>query len=622
MCGIAGVVDRTGHPVDATSLLGCLRHRGPDSVGTYERPGVAIGQTRLAVIDLVTGDPPVTTPDGAIGVAFNGEIYNYQALRSELRQRGHQLTTTGDTEVICHLAEELEPVQLAQRLDGMFAFAVWDERRQRLVLGRDRFGKKPLYWWHQGGRFVFGSEIKAVASDPDVPTRLEPTAISAHLHFGYVPSPRTFFEGIHSLAPAHVLTLSPGGEVTIERYWSVPVQGVDGVEALDISFEEASREVRRLLVDAVDRRMVADVPLGAYLSGGVDSTAIVACMARLAPQPPRTFTIGFEDEAGFDERPHAARTAALYGTEHTEFVVQPDKVELIERLVWHHDQPFGDSSALPSFLLAEMTRRHVTVALSGDGGDELFGGYERFAAGVAIDRMSRWPASRRVGPAVARRLPVGAFGGRAARAQRMLARLDRDPVDAYFSWLGFMSDQWQQRLVGSTDHWALEDFRERFASTSGAPMLERLLAVNAQTYLVDDLLPKADRMAMAHGLEVRSPLLDTELAELAFRLPSAHKVRGMSLKRVLKSAVRDLVPKEVLSRRKHGFAVPLDRWFRTDLKGYVDAMLCSSTTRTGQHLKPEAIRELVTEHQAGVADHGHAIWTLLTLEVFLRHAGW
>ncbi len=622
MCGIAGIVDHRGRPTPVGGLLAKLRHRGPDSVGIYERPGVGLGQARLAVIDLLTGDPPIVTPDGSVAVAFNGEIYNFQALRRDLLQRGHRLCTAGDTEVIVHLAEELDAVELARRLDGMFAFALWDDRRKRLVLGRDRFGKKPLYWWHDGSRLVFASEIKAVVADAAVPSRMEPSAMAAYLQFGYVPCPRTFFEGIHALPPAHVLTLEADGHVTLERYWSLPVPGVDGVDVLDLSLEEAGREVRRLLVGAVERRLVADVPLGAFLSGGVDSSAVVACMARITHRPVRTFTIGFEDDSGLDERPYAARVAARYGTEHTEFVVHPDKTELIERLVFHHDQPFGDSSALPTFLLAELTRQQVTVAMSGDGADELFGGYERFAAALAVDRIGRLPGARVAAAVAVDRVPWEVFGRRGHSLQRLLRAADRDTLDAYLTWLSFVPETWRSRLLGSVDGWAADDARHRFAATAGAPLLERLLALNAQTYLLDDLLPKVDRMAMAHGLEVRSPFLDTALAEFAMRLPSRHKVRGLSLKRVLKAAVADLVAGDLLRRRKHGFGIPVDRWFRTDLAGYVDGMLCSNSSRLAHHVKADVVGALVAEHRNGAADHGHALWALLTLEVFLRHEGW
>jgi asparagine synthase (glutamine-hydrolysing) len=634
MCGIAGVCDRRGRNLDGVEALAAtLHHRGPDSLGSYPKSGAhlrggageaaaVIAQSRLAVIDLVTGDPPITNEDGTIGVVLNGEIYNYRSLAAELAARGRRFATRCDTEVIAHLAEDCEPVALARRLDGMFAFAVWDQRRRRLVLGRDRFGKKPLYYWAGGGRLVFGSELKAVLADPGVPRTLDPGAVPAYLTFGYVPSPATFFEGVRSVPPGHVLTFDGDG-VTLERYWEPPVPGLDGCTTLDVGLEEAAREVRRLLCDAVDRRLVADVPLGAFLSGGVDSSAVVAFMARLSPTPVRTFTIGFDDHDGFDERPFAAQVARRYGTDHTEFVVKADMTELVERLVYHHDQPFGDSSALPTFILSEQTRAEVTVALCGDGGDELFGGYERFAAALAMGRLSVLPPGVWGGVSgVLGRLGGGALGGRVASAQRLLQRLPFEMPDSYLSWLSYVPESWRQRLLDHPSDWGQEQYRSLWAATEGSAPLDRLLNLNLRTYLLDDLLPKVDRMAMAHGLEVRSPFLDTELAEFVLRLPPATKIAGMAQKRALKAAVVDLLPPEVLKRRKRGFGVPLDRWFRTDLASYIESMLCSPTSRCGQHLDAAALRELVADHQSGRANLGHALWTLLTLEVFLRHEGW
>lgn len=592
-------------------------------MGAYAQPGVVIAQTRLAIVDLVTGDPPITNEDGSIGVAFNGEIYNFRQLQAQLVRGGHQLKTKCDTEVIAHLGEDHEPVALARRLDGMFAFALWDERRRRLVLGRDRFGKKPLYYWTDGERFVFGSELKAVLADPFVPRSLDPAAIPAYLTFGYVPTPATFFEGVRSVPPGHVLTFDGEGLVTLESYWRPPLPGVDGCTALALPFADAHREVRRLLSSAVERRLVADVPLGAFLSGGIDSSAVVALMAGLSSAPVKTFTIGFHDRDGYDERPYAAQVARRFGTEHTEFVVEPDKAELIERLVVHHDQPFGDSSALPTFLLSQLTRQHVTVALCGDGGDELFGGYERFAAALALQRLDRVPASAvKVLSRAVGRLPSDSLQGRVGSAQRMLERLPFEMPDAFLAWLSFVPDSWRSRLLEHPSNWAQDQYRAIWASTEGAPRLDRLLSLNVRTYLLDDLLPKVDRMAMAHGLEVRSPFLDTALAEFVMRLPPSSKVSGVSLKRVLKAAVKDLLPADILRRRKRGFGVPLDRWFRTDLRSYVDSMLCRDGARVAAYVDGDTVRAMVAEHQAGAGNLGHALWTLLTLEVFLRHEGW
>ncbi len=603
--------------------LRCLDHRGPDSSGVYARHDAVIGQTRLAIIDLEGGDPPITNEDASVGVALNGEIYNYRSLGDSLSNDGHAFSTRCDTEVIAHLAEDLEPVDLARRLEGMFAFAVWDERRGRLVLGRDRMGKKPLYYWSGGDALVFGSEIKAVLAHPWVSRELDVEAIPDYLAFGYVPTPRTFFRGVRSVPPGHVLTRGPGGDVLVESYWEPPIPGVNGVSTLDVTLDEAAAEVLRLLSAAVERRMVADVPLGAFLSGGVDSSTVVALMARSSSRPVQTFTIGFEDDEGFDERPHARLVSERMATEHVEFVVKPNAVDLVERLVWHHDQPFGDSSAIPTFLLSELTRSHVTVALCGDGGDELFAGYERFAAALLLERFQRLPSgARRALIGSASRLPPRLLGGRAASVRRFLACADSTLPDALLSWVGFVGEDWRGELLGRPSSGGVEEFRQRWDEMDGATSLDRLLALNLRTYLLDDLLPKVDRMSMAHALEVRSPLLDQHLAEFALRLPQAVRIRGMKGKLALKRAAQQLLPDEILSRRKRGFGVPLERWFRSDLRPYLQQTVGAPAARVRSYVKPEALDRLLAEHDAGQADHRHAIWTLLTLEVFLQREGW
>ncbi len=620
MCGIAGFVQREVRvpPETVNQQLRLLEHRGPDSTGVFTGRRAVVGQTRLSVIDLVTGDPPIRNEDHSIGVALNGEIYNFKELREGLLARRHHLKTEGDTEVIAHLAEELEPAALAAALHGMFAFAVWDEERERLILGRDRFGKKPLFYWHGDGSFVFASELNALLAHPEVPRRVDPNVVPAYLTFGYVPSPRTFYEGICSVPPGHVLVVDRDGGVRMERYWEPRVPGAHPVERIDLSFDEAAREVRSLLDGAVARRLEADVPLGAFLSGGVDSSAVVGIMAGLIDRPVKTFTIGFDD-AGFDERAYARVVASGFKTDHTEFLVKPDAVELVDKLVWHHGQPFGDSSAIPTYLLSELTRAHVTVALSGDGGDELFGGYERFAAALLADKIQRLPSAvTRGGTALIRLMRPGALGGRGRSIERFMEHAHLGLPDALREWVGYVDSAQVASLAGRTSPWAFEDYRRVWEQTRGAETLDRLLYLNLRTYLLDDLLPKVDRMSMAHGLEVRSPLLDHELAEFALRLPQSARIKGWDFKQVLKASVRDLIPPELLRRRKRGFGVPLDRWFREELRSYVEAKLVSPDARIANVLRKEAVVDLVAEHRAGAADHGHALWTLLTLEVFLR----
>lgn len=602
--------------------LSTLRHRGPDTEGIHACGPAVIGQSRLRIIDIAGGDPPITSEDGTIGVALNGEIYNYRELRVGLIERGHRLETATDTEVIAHLAEDLAPRDLAIALDGMFAFACWDGGHQRLVLARDRLGKKPLYYWWGDGIFVFGSEIKALLAHPRVPERLRMESLPGYLTYGYVPTPDTFFEGIQSLPPGHVLTYTPGSPPSIESYWTVPSQAFGGSDPLDISFEQAASRVKSLLGEAVERRLVSDVPLGAFLSGGIDSSAIVAMMAERASAPVPTFCIGFDDPDGFDERRYARVVAERFKTDHTEFVVKPDAADLIERLVWHYDQPFGDSSALPTYLLCEVTGRSVTVALSGDGGDEVFGGYERFAAGWVRHHVERMPLALR-------RLAAGAvttagypIRHRLGKARRMLADPDLTLPRSYLGWVTFVPRGWRDRLLPGRSGEPLDDYGRIWQATDGRDVVTRLLDLNLQTYLLDDLLPKVDRMSMAHGLEVRSPFLDHRLVEFAARLPSTNLVRGFSLKRVLRAAMADTLPQEILGRRKHGFGVPLDRWFRGELLPYVKSMLLSRSTRATSILSEPALAALVAEHESGAASHGHSLWTLLTLEMFLRQHKW
>jgi asparagine synthase (glutamine-hydrolysing) len=623
VCGIAGAVRAGVSQDEVEGQLRLLGHRGPDASGVFgSGPGV-IGQTRLSVIDLVTGDPPMTSEQGTVGAVLNGEIYNYREIRKRLLNTGHILASEGDTEVIAHLAEQSEPVELARQLDGMFAFAVWDTSRDRLVLGRDRLGKKPLYYWSDGNSLVFASEIKALLVHPNVPCRMDSAVLPAYLTFGYVPSPRTFFEEIRSVPPAHVLVFEPGAGPTLHSYWEPPLRLPGRSAPAYTSLDNAAHAVRAALSSAVERRLVADVPLGAFLSGGVDSSSVVALMAGLMSEPVSTFTIGFDNAGGFDERPFARSVAERFGTDHTEFVVSPDAASLIERLVWHHDQPFGDSSALPTYLLSELTRRHVTVALCGDGGDELFAGYERFAAGVALSRFQRLPdLVQRCASGLFAALPRGAFSGRARSLQRFVDVRELPLPEAYLSWVSYVPEAWRSAMCPDGSPWGLEDYLRIWDGTASADVLDRLLFLNLRTYLLDDLLPKVDRTSMAHGLEVRSPFLDTALLEQASQLAPSTKLRGLSLKRVLKHAMSDLLPPEVLHRRKHGFALPLDSWFRNELRGYLEARLLPRSARARVHLQGEAVDRMVGEHLSGTADHGHALWTLVTLEEFLRRQGW
>jgi asparagine synthase (glutamine-hydrolysing) len=626
MCGIAGSlgVGQSAVARKATAVqLEKLRHRGPDATGTFSREEGSIGQARLSVIDLVTGDPPVTDEGGRIGAVLNGEIYNFAVLREELRQDGHRLSTHGDTEVLAHLAERVEPSDLARRLDGMFAFAIWDSERHRLLLGRDRLGKKPLYFWSGNGRLVFGSEIKALLVHPWVTSELDLEAIEPYLTFGYVPTPGTFFRGIESVPPGSVLVAEPGSAPRIEQYYELPGQIRSDVLALPM--KEAAREVRRLLEQAVDKRLLSDVPLGAFLSGGLDSSAVVAAMVRHSGKRVRTFTIGFEDNQGFDERPWASQVARHLGTDHTEFVVKPDAADLLERLVALHDQPFGDSSALPTYLLSELTRKDVTVALCGDGGDELFAGYGRVAASLAISHLGQ--GGRRLAVAGARLLAVfpdrySTLRLRLAKVKRLLGAASLPPQQALLRWISYVPAEVRSELLRTPSNLGTQQYEKMWRAATGVDLLGRLLALNIHSYLLDDLLVKVDRMSMAHGLEVRSPFLDTQLVDFALRLPSKLKLRGLSLKRVLKVAMADALPAEIIERPKHGFGLPLARWFRTDLRSFVESRLGNNGARVRRHLASGPLDALLAEHMSATLNHEHALWTLLTLEEFLRQQGW
>lgn len=624
MCGIAGFVQRNGTAEREVldRQLALMLHRGPDSIGSFGSGRALIGQTRLAVIDLVTGDPPVTNEDGDVGVALNGEIYNFHDLRANLMREGHRFRTTGDTEVLAHLAEDSDAEVMANRLDGMFAFAVWDERRERLWLVRDRLGKKPLYYWSDGQTLVFGSEIKSVLAHPRVPRRLNPNAIDPYLSVGYVPTPDTFYESIYSLPPGHVLTVESDLRVQLRRYWEPPVPGRDGVSFHDLSFSDASVKVRAELERAVRRRLVADVPLGAFLSGGLDSSAVVAIMANSSSHAVKTFTIGFEN-AEFDERTQARAVARALHTDHEEFVVKPDAAALLEEIVWHCDQPFGDSSALPTYLLSELTRRHVTVALAGDGGDELFAGYDRFRAALFARPLSRLPRVVHAGAGRVLELVERRRGStHRSRAARFLRTAHLGLPDAYFEWCDFVLDQDRRRRVVPSGAGSDGAMRAAWEHSDGAEPLIRLLDLNLRTYLLDDLLPKVDRMSMAHALEVRSPFLDHHLVELALRLPVAYRLRAGTTKRVLRAAVRDLVPDQVLKRAKQGFGVPLDDWFRNDLRAFSRELLAGRGCRLADHVDKGEVASLLREHTSGAASHGHALWALAQLEVFLRRQQW
>ena len=619
MCGLAGVVHFDGAPVAASVLQAmgaALCHRGPDAEGIREdhagAPAVGLVHRRLSIIDLSpAANQPLGGEDGRVQVMLNGEIYNFQELRDSLAN-GHTFRTHGDTEVIAHGYED-HGDDIIPLLDGMFALAIWDARSRRLVLARDPFGKKPLYYWSDARRLVFGSEIKALLAG-GVPAEMADERLREYLAFGYVPTPATLFRGIRKLPPASLMVVDAQGPSAPRAYWDLayPPEG----EAVRVSLDEAAQRVRELLEAAVRKRLVADVPLGVLLSGGVDSSAVAALMARLVPGRVKTFAVGFEGDAYFDERPHAAHVARHLGTEHHESVVAPHAAELMETLLHHHDEPFGDSSALPTYLVAREARRDVTVALNGDGGDEVFAGYDKFWAALLARRIpGPLRAVLRMG---ARALPEGVHQhGRLERLRRFADKATRPEVERIAGWSLFFDLPEIDALIRVPEGDVLASYREALAHVEGRSLLSRLLYLNARTYLLDDLLPKMDRMSMAHALETRSPFLDRALAQYVATLPDDLKRRGRHGKVVLKKAVADLLPAAILVRKKHGFGVPLGAWFRGELRPLVEDTLLDGS-RVGRRLDAAEIRRIFDDHVAGRADRGHQLWTLLTLELWMR----
>lgn len=653
MCGICGYLARGGPAAPQTlrAMTAALAHRGPDGEGRHAEGRVALGHRRLSIIDLSeAASEPMTNEDGSLWLVFNGEIYNFRELRRGLEGR-HRFKSQGDGEVILHLYEEKGDAAVAE-LDGMFAFALWDARRRRLLLARDRAGKKPLFY-HDGPRlFAFASEVKALLSHPDVPHERDPKALPLYLTYGYVPTPGTFYAGIRALPPGHTLVATEAGAAAPVRYWRARFTsgdgrgggGFDGPGLLSESMPraggsdrpvaqgtatgagptsdtEAEERFRALLQAAVERRLVADVPLGAFLSGGLDSSSVVALMARAAGARVKTFTIGFAGGAEYDERAHARVVAERFATEHTEFVVEPKALDLVDRLVYHHDGPFGDSSAVPTFLLSELTRTHVTVALNGDGGDEVFAGYLRLYGGALSERVPRAAFAGLAG--LLGLLPEPKDRKHPLRFAKRFAEAGRLPLlERYLRWNAYFTGDLEAllrpELAATLDRGALlESFRSAFAAGSGST-LARLLQLNFETYLVDDLLVKMDRMSMAHGLEARSPFLDTALVEFGASLPDRLRMRFGKGKLLLRSAMRGLLPPSILARGKMGFGAPLGAWFRSDLAGFVRERLLDPASPLYEYLRPEAVSAVIERHGAARADLSAKIWSLLTLESWLR----
>jgi len=609
MCGIAGILDLDGVPVgeeEVRAMCASLSHRGPDGEGVYFAPGVGLGMRRLSVIDLGTGDQPVRNEDGTAWVVFNGEIYNYLELRTDLEQRGHRFHTSSDTESIVHLYEERGRA-CVRDLRGMFGFAIWDQTNRSLLLARDRLGIKPLYYVETGGRLAFASELKALLRLPEVEAKIDWRAFGALISTLCTPADQSIIAGIRKLEPGHVLVARPGRGVRVERYWDVWFDPTPGRRE-----EDVAAELRSLLEESVRLHMISDVPLGAFLSGGVDSSSVVALMSRQTTGRVKTFSIGFR-EAEFDEAADARLVAGALGTEHHERTLLPDLSEILEDVVYHLDEPFGDSSAIPTYMVSRLASEHVKVVLSGDGGYELFAGYERYAAEERDRRhgaAARWVMGR-----VGRLMPPGMRGrGRLLHlslpdGRRYLDRLTL--YDGHEKRALLSRDVFEE--VARHDPWTRE--AERLARDGH--WLSRLQDVDLTSYLPQDILTKVDRMSMAHSIEARVPLLDHKVVEFAARIPPEMLLRDGTSKRILKRAMSGLVPESVFQKPKRGFAVPLGRWFGGPLRDLPRDLLLSERSRQRGILDTTAVERLLQDtKRRGPLDL--PIWTLVSFEMWCR----
>ena len=616
MCGICGLVRLDGATAPDRGALAAMNetlvHRGPDSDGIAVDGPVGLAVRRLSIIDLEGGEMPIANEDGTVTVVQNGEIYNYRELRERLERSGHRFSTHSDTEVLVHLYEEHGP-GFVEQLRGMFAIALWDSRARRLLVARDRFGIKPLYYREAGGTLSFASELKALLRQPGFSGDIDFDALQAFLAFNSIPAPLTIFSEARKLPAGHVL-IWEGGGIELRSY--ARPQPLPADELRSESPDELATELRERLRDSVRAHLVADVPVGVLLSGGVDSSALTALASEQSSAPVNTFSIGFEEES-FDELESARLVAERYGTEHHELVLRPDAAELLPRLVEAFDEPFADSSALPTYLVSELAAGSVKVALSGEGGDELFGGYYTYVADLLARRVG--PLASAVAPLV-RRLPSSS--ARVSfdyKAKRFVAGANLPPLERHHAWKEIFGPEARSELLradrqGGADPLAV--YRERYAETEGAELLARLQDVDLGIYLVDDLLVKTDRASMAHSLETRVPFLDAEVAELALALPSRLKVRGFSKKRLLRKAVAPLLPEQILRARKQGFSIPVAAWLRGDLQGYAREVLSAETLARQGFFEPPTVKALIDEHVNGRTDLSRQIWGLMSFTLW------
>jgi asparagine synthase (glutamine-hydrolysing) len=620
MCGIAGVVyrdpERPVEPGVLAAMAAAVAHRGPDAEGFYRAPGVGLAHRRLSIIDLAGGDQPIANEDGSVQVVFNGEIYNYRPLRGQLEARGHRFRTQSDTEVLVHLYEE-HGEDLVTRLRGMFAFAIWDAGRRRLMLARDRVGLKPLYTYGDAEKFLFGSELKAILAHPGVDRRIDPAAVEDYLALGMVPGSRSIFRAARKLPPAHVLSIRAEDlGAAPRRYWRLQIEPDHSRTP-----EQWQEAIEAKVAETVAAHRIADVPVGAFLSGGLDSSVMVAAQAALSETPVQTFSIGFR-EAGFSELPYARQVAERFGTQHTEEIVTPEAAGVLDDLVRFYDEPFADSSAIPTLWVSRLARRHVKVVISGDGGDEAFGGYSRYTHDLREAGLRRllpgWLRRGLLGP-LGRIWPKVDWLPRPLRAKTRLVNLSLDEAEAYANTLSLCRMPLRNRLLAPELVAELGGYRPEeqiaahYTSALAGDSLARMLATDVNTLLPDDFLTKVDRASMSCGLEVRPPLVDHELLELAASIPSEYKVRGRETKWIFKKTFARRLPEGLAWREKHGFEIPIDRWLRGPLGEVFEAAVLSPQARVASLVNQAQAERLYRAHRGGLGRHGGVLWSLLVL---------
>lgn len=629
MCGICGIINYgNGAHVDADVLKnmnGKLRHRGPDDKGYFLENGVGLAMRRLSIIDLVSGNQPISNEDGSINIVFNGAIYNFCALRKDLEGLGHKFRTNSDTEVIVHLYERFD-TECVTRLRGMFAFAIWDRNRSRLFIARDRFGKKPLVYSDKNGRFAFASEIRSLLAMPDMSRDIDFAALDLYLGLQYIPSPRTIFDDIRKLPPAHWLVLEKGN-LKIRRYWNLPLDA----PRTKLTIQESKEMIKAKLSESVKIRMISDVPLGAFLSGGIDSSVVVGLMSRLSGRPVKTFSIGFQ-ELDFSELPYAREVSKAFGTDHTEMIVKADMADILPEIASNYGEPYADSSALPSYYLAREARRHVTVALNGDGGDENFGGYPRYIGVSRLRMMDYVPAPLRLLGSKALQPVLTAFMSK--RFSDKSGRFMRnyflaDNAQRYFQSIcifnaeqkaGLYSESFKG-LLNSSYQGSADYIRGFFEAVDVLDPMNQLMFVDFSSYLPECLMVKMDIATMANSLEGRSPFLDHEFVEFVFTLPGRWKLAGLGRKNakwILKEAMKDLLPPRIYRRDKMGFGIPVGAWFRGRLKEYWCEHVLSSKALSRGYFEEGSLRQIFEEHISGKMNHGYRMWTLLMLELWHR----